>query len=325
MIAFSPANVYLSRADLSSYTTLPFYTYPDVGAINFILPYADSLYWVGGNKGLFLFDRELKQYMQFNESNGLPSPQFAKQEYAHTADGTLWFATKRGLAYLTPEAQERIHHPMTGQIAMSELLIDGRQQEPGMLIALIDDRKMTLQWNFASEQMVCTPMIMDYSFPGTRYYEYAVDGKPYEQTEEGGRIVLKRLRLGKHTLRIRVAGREETATEFCVNVVPSLLFYFELLFLVTLGIALYSIYKWSENRRKLRIKMREKHELELRLTAENAVRRHEQLQEARLREEEEIKQRERDRRASSKEYKELYRKVKVINVVPSACPTWPRQ
>lgn len=310
VIAFSPDNVYLSRSDLSSYTALSLYTHPDVGTINFILPYADSLYWVGANKGLFLFNRELKQYMQFNESNGLSSLQFAKQEYARTADGTLWFATKRGLVYLTPEAQEQIHHPIEGSIAITELLIDGRQQDLGTLITLADDHRITLQWNFVSEQMVCTPMMMDYSFPGTRYYEYAVDGKQYEQTENGGRIILKRLQLGKHSLRIRVAGREETVTEFRVNVVPSLLFYFELLFLITLSIALYSIYKWNGNHRKLHIKMREKYELELRLIAEDAVRRHEQQQVSRLREEEEAKQRERDRRASSKEYKELYRKVK---------------
>ncbi|MBQ2970573.1 MAG: helix-turn-helix domain-containing protein [Bacteroidaceae bacterium] len=310
VIAFSTNKVYKARTDLSSYTLLPLHESHDVGAINFIFPYADSLYWVGANKGLFLFDRDLQGYMQFNESDGLPSLRFSKQEYAYTPDGTLWMGTNKGLVYLTPEAQRRLTHHMTGSIMIEEMLIDGRKQEAGFLVGLTEQRHVTLQWNFTSEQLTCTPMLLDYSFPSIRYYEYALDGSPYRQTEIGNVITLQGLSLGRHTLRIRVAGREETGTEYHIHVVPSPLFYFELLFLVTLGIALYSIYKWNENRKRLRIKMREKYDLELRLAGENAVRIHEQQQMVQKREAEEAKQRERDRRTSSKEYKELYSKVK---------------
>ena len=310
VIAFSTSKVYKTKTNLSDYTLVPLYNSPDVGTINFIFPYADSLYWVGANKGLFLFNRDLKEYTQFNESSGLPSVQFAKQEYARTEDGTLWFATNRGLVYLTPEAQEKLHHPIAGSVAIEKLLIDGREQGGGQLIELTGDRKIILQWNFASELLTCTPMLLDYSFPGTQHYEYKVDGEEYRQTKIGNIITLQRLSLGRHTLRIRIAGREETATGYHIHVIPSPLFYFELLFLITLAIAMYSIYKWNENRKRLRIKMREKHNLELRLAGENAVRIHEEQQMARLREEEEAKQRERDRRTSSKEYKELYHKVK---------------
>ena len=310
VIAFSTNKVYKAQNDLSSYTLLPLHESPDVGSINFILPYADSLYWVGGNKGLFLFDRNLQSYTQFNESDGLPSLRFSKQECAYTPDGTLWMGTNKGLVYLTPEAQKRLTQRMAGNIMMKEMLINGRKQDAGTLIGLTDHCHVTLRWNLTSEQLTCTPMLLDYSFPSIRYYEYALDGAPYRQTDDNNTINLNKLSLGKHRLRIRVAGREETATEYHIHVVPSTLFYFELLFLATLAIALYSIYRWYTYRQCLRAKMREKHNLELRLAGENAVRIHEQQQMAQKREVEEAKQRERDRRTSSKEYKELYHKVK---------------
>lgn len=310
VIAFSTNKAYKAQTDLSSYTSLPLYESPDVGTINFIFPYADSLYWVGGNKGLFLFDQNLQSYTQFNESDGLPSLRFSKQECAYTPDGTLWMGTNKGLVYLTPEAQKRLTQRMAGNIMMKEMLIDGRKQDAGTLIGLTDHRHVTLRWNLTSEQLTCTPMLLDYSFPSIRYYEYALDGAPYRQTDNNNTINLNKLSLGKHRLRIRVAGREETATEYHIHVVPSTLFYFELLFLATLAIALYSIYRWYTYRQCLRAKMREKHNLELRLAGENAVRIHEQQQMVQKREVEEAKQRERDRRTSSKEYKELYHKVK---------------
>jgi AraC-like DNA-binding protein len=56
--------------------------------------------------------------------------------------------------------------------------------------------------------------------------------------------------------------------------------------------------------------MHEKHELELYIASENAIRLHEERQNAQKREADEAKQRERNRRVASKEYKELFHKVK---------------
>lgn len=310
VIAFSTNKVYKASSDLSSYDSLALYTNPNVGAINFILPFADSLYWVGANNGLFLFDKHLQHFTQFNESDGLPSLRFSKQEYAYTPDGTLWMATNKGLAYLTPEAQGRLAGCVEGKTIMKEMLIDERQQPAGSLISLIDKQKIILRWNFVSELLTFTPLLLDFSYPSIRYYEYSLDGATYRNAGSENVVTLRKLSLGKHILCIRQAGREETETEYQIQVVPSSLFYFELLFIITLAITLYSINRWIKYRHCWREKMREKHELELYIASENAIRLYEERQSAQRREADEAKQRERDRRVSSKEYKELYRRVR---------------
>ena len=93
------------KSDLSEYTTLDLYQRLNIGNIFFITENRQGKYWMGTDKGLFLFEKDLKNYCQFNENDNLPSLRFNRNEFQETPDGVFWLGNTKGLMYLTPQMQ----------------------------------------------------------------------------------------------------------------------------------------------------------------------------------------------------------------------------
>lgn len=60
MLAVSETSVFRSKSDLSEYTTLDLYQRLNIGNIFFITENRQGKYWMGTDKGLFLFEKDLK-------------------------------------------------------------------------------------------------------------------------------------------------------------------------------------------------------------------------------------------------------------------------
>ena len=311
VMAFSETSVYRSSPDLSHYEELDIYNRLNLGNIAFIAE-IDNKYWMGADKGLFLFDNNLKHYYQFNEAHNLPSLRFNQQEYQCTENGTLWFGNGRGLLYVTPKQQASLTRISKRKIIIDRISIDDRDAGAAALLALIDNNELSIEWNFISQKLSIYPLLLNYGKTRGRYYEWSIDGKEYRSCTDGIPFTISNLSSGSHKLKIRIAGHETTATTYTINVIPSLLFIVEIVMFVILLLMIRKLIRMRKRQTKLRLTIRHKHKMEMEIAAARAVEQHKREEERRRIEENEAKIQALYQKAKlpQNECKELYQKVK---------------
>lgn len=309
ILAFVNDTIFKVKPDLSQYKRIDLSNVLGAGAINFIYGYKQH-YWVGTTYGLYLFDNQFKQYVHFSESDGLPSLDFNKQQVQLMDDGTLWMANCQGLIFVNPDQVIHQTDSIVGKVVVDYMLIDKRIVEPSRLLELVRHPSLTLHWNFGQESLGLVPLLLNYANVGGRFYEYAIDNGDFSSKREGERIEIEGLSLGRHCITLRLAGHPETTSLLKVNVVPSSLFWFELLFVLLLCIAVYSLYVWVRHLRRYRLMQLTKHELEYKLIAQQAVRKHQEQEKLEQEANERAQLEARKKRTSGREYRELKRRVK---------------
>ena len=314
ILAFADHCIYKTSIDLGSFEKYDLADRLDLGGINFVYPIGPD-YLVGTNTGLFLFDRQFRQFRQYTESDNLPSLSFNKQEIQQTADGNLWMANSKGLIYMTVHDRSHLKDSIPGKVMLARLIIDGRSQPFGTLLQNQTEaghsQQIRLWWNFGCEKITFSPTLLNYAKRTGCYYEYTVDGgEAWLTVRETDEANICSLGVGHHQLSVRLAGHSETTTTYHLSVVPSWLFYFEAAFIILLFTAAWALHRLHRRTLSHRNLLRQKHRLEQELSAQTAVRlllrQQQQERQAYQQEQEEA----RLQRTAGREYKELCRQVK---------------
>lgn len=271
VLAFGNGKVFKCKSDLSSYVTYDLAASSGCTNINFVHPFGNSSYLAGTSAGLFLFDRHFLHYTHYSLSDHLPSLIFNKFELQILPDSSLWLATCRGVICLSRQQQKQLSQPVKGRVVLDKLWIDNAVTPPGQLMQMIDNPDITVSWNMVSQDIAFIPLMLDYSLCAGRLYEHILDTDSISTCHDRQTVNISHLSLGTHTLTIRLAGHPETATTYRITVLPSVLFYFQLLFLVLLIIVIFISIHLHDRRMRYKQKLRIKHSLEQEISAQRAV------------------------------------------------------
>ena len=312
VIAFSQTQVFRSKADLSQFAEIPLYKELQIGNIYFIT-FAGGHYWVATDRGLFVYDDDsFRHPHHFNLSDGLPSLKFNRQEYQATPDSTLWLCTSEGIVSITSERMRQWDDTTKQEMMVGRLLVNHKEWSDAQVLQLDDDRDITLTWNFGSQSIEVSALDVDYSTEGGKYYEYAVDDSEFTICSEDSLFLVSSLSLGKHTLKIRLAGYKNTLSTYQITVIPSALFWFELLFGILVVFSIWMIVKYRKNRRILRQLEQLQHQEDLREAATMAVEEHKKREEERRHAELEAKQQQMYQKSklNDEEFKVILKKLK---------------
>lgn len=308
VIAYTEKDIYKCKADLSSYRH---YDMAEMSGtiVTAVIPH-DEGYWIGTNMGLLLCDVGFIPIARFDKSDGMHHIKVTGKGYVHETDGTLWIALERGIARLTSERKAVLHHPKKGRVAIRQVRIGGHELDETIPIALARDNGiMRIKWNFGVEPLTIEPLMLDYTEQRGRHYEWSIDGNGYQSTKGKTAFKITTLKPGQHTLRIRLLGHEETAAEYRLVVLPSEIFWLEMALFVALICIGMILYKYWHRKEQLRRLLWQKHQLELRIAAEQAVKVHKQEEYRRIiakEEERRLALQERTQRSS-----ELYRALEL--------------
>lgn len=310
LFAFSRDKVFLTKPDLSEYKTIELYGRLKIGEIFFITESSDHRYWIGTDRGLFLFDHDFSKFRQFYETDGLPSLKFNKNEYQWSGD-TLWIANTRGLVYITSDFFKRIKQNRHSQLTLNKILINGLPVEEEYY-QLNENKHINIYWNFVSEAIMMMPLELNYGRPYGRYYEWSIDHSDFQPIADGEFISLTYLNLGKHTLTIRIAGLQETETSFVISVYPNAAFYLEVFIVILIILTIYVLSRLRKKRVILKNALKKKHELELKIMEQNTIQRMKEEEALKKKNEEEarIQSMYHKVKLSNEEYEALYKKVK---------------
>lgn len=279
IMAFSRDNIYRTKSNLSSFSTIDLYQRFKLKQLFFFIETDDRHFWVGTDKGLFLFDEDFKTFRHLNEADGLPSLRFNKQEYQWVND-TLWLANTKGLVYITKEEYQKIPHKTFKPVILDKLLRGQKNADMQETDDINGRKKISLTWNPLrfpdigdGNVLGFTLMQLDYEPLSGRFYEWAFDTSGFQPVYENEPIEVRNITLGEHTLTVRVAGYPNTEKTYIVTCRLSALFYAEtVILLLFLFAAVYTL-RTRKKRRKLKKLLQKKHQLELHIVQEKTAKR----------------------------------------------------
>lgn len=311
VIAYTEKDIYKCKVDLSSYQHYDMAERTGT-IVTSVIPYQEG-YWLGTNMGLLWCNEEFVPMARFDKSDGLHHLKVTGREYAHEPDGTLWIALEKGIAWLTPEQQTQLMLPKEGKVAIRQIRVNGHELDETIPIDLVrNDNKIRIKWNFGTEALSIEPMLLDYAEQRGRHYEWKIGDKEYQNTKGKVAFNIESLHPGRYTLQIRLLGHEETASTYTLMVIPSGTFWLEMALLVAIICIGVMSYKYRHRKEQLSKLLRQKHQLELRIAAEQAVEAHKQEEHRRLTEQEEERRQAKQERTqrSSEAYRVLAHQVK---------------
>lgn len=213
-------------------------------------------FWISTENGLFcLANNEVRH---FGAGEGV-SGQFVNC-ISIGADSTLWVGTSDGLVGMHPKAMRRWEMDACYKVNLYDVRINGELQPLGIEYKLNEERELRIHWNFVSDKVQFTPLLLDYSRPFSRLYEYSVDGDvTWKLVKAKEDIVVERLLLGRHEVTVRVAGASGTAVTYVIYVLPSLLAVFEVFLLV---VSVMLLFLWWRYRKNTKVLLYERDEIE---------------------------------------------------------------
>ena len=121
------------------------------------------------------------------------------------------------------------------------------------------EKTISLSWNFTSQSLQASPLLLDYACHTGRLYEYRVGDGEWMSVVDGQPIDVRRLFLGWHQLTVRVMGLQGTETEYHLMVFPSFWACIELILLILVGVSLMVSLHFRKNTKLL---LRERKEME---------------------------------------------------------------
>lgn len=276
VIAHTEQEIYKCKTDLSSYQKWDMKDKLAGAMIMMIAPYKEG-YWIGTNMGLLLCDEDFNPIERFDKSDGLHHLKISGKEYVNSPDGTLWIAMERGIARLTPTQQEQLHQNKPSKVIMRRVKTNGNEWDEREVISLArSEQKIHIRWNFGTGTTLVEPILLDYAEQRGRHYEWSLNEKEYVSTKGKATINIGSLCPGRHKLRVRMLGHEETASDFILIVFPSATFWLEIALTMALVCTIVISYKYRRRKRQLKALLRQKHQLELRIAAKQAVEAHKQ-------------------------------------------------
>lgn len=193
----------------------------------------DSGLWVTSEKGLFRICINGKRMIHFGYGMGIQSMHFLKGGICAVGD-TLWVASPDGLKTMSIKQMWECVNRRNHRIMLYNVMIGSERLSIAEVRNVNISNNIRLTWNFKSQSLSAKAVLNDYAKPVGRLFEYRIDGEQkwhlFKNAEE---MVMPSLLMGSHRLVIRLAGMSGTETMYEVSVVPSVLFIFEILFVVT--------------------------------------------------------------------------------------------
>ena len=216
-------------------------------------------YWYVTNKGLFRTDYQLNNLLHFSTSEGL-NCHFVNVDGVQADDtGNIWIGTTQGLFKLHPGVLNQWLKYNKFPLSLYDVRVGSEILDFVSLDRVNVSKKLYLDWNVFSTKLSIKAVLQDFSQSKGRFYQYRIDDGEWTSFMDGDEVSFSHLFLGKHQLRLRVAGVPSTQTTFDVIVLPSWLAIVEMLVLI---LALVLWLMWHSYHHNTKILLQERNEIE---------------------------------------------------------------
>lgn len=212
---------------------------------------------LSSERGLLYMNVDGSGLIQMGAGEGLLGSQISDIRF--DADQRLWVATSNGLFTTTNDDILEWTTNQRYKVILYDVRKGGDLLTTHEMGLMKDEQTISLSWNFVSQPLQASPLLLDYARHTGRLYEYRLDDGEWLSVADGEPIDVRRLFLGWHRLTVRLMGVEGTETEYQLTVLPS---FFACLELILLIIALVSFMVSLHFRKNTKLLLQERNEIE---------------------------------------------------------------
>lgn len=203
-------------------------------------------YWIATENGIFRIDYDMTMLQHFGYGEGLRS-QIVNSIYVDK-NGIVWLATSKGLLSVSSEDLAAWQNYADYKTLLYDVYLGTDLLSAGEESIVNETGNIKLSWNFTSVPLSVKPVLEDYARPFGRLYEYRMDGDSgWKLSKDGNAIKINNLFLGRHRLKVRLAGAPGTEKTYVITVLPSWLAVLELILLVILVLLLVLWRRYRKN------------------------------------------------------------------------------
>ena len=199
---------------------------------------------LASERGLLHINPDGGELVQMGPGEGLIGNQMSEVWLDHNEQ--LWVATSNGLF---TSLRKNFDHWLASRqykVMLYPVRKGSDLLTPREMSIMVENRQISLSWNFTSQVLQAEPVLVDYAPQQGRLYEYRVDGGEWRQIDNGEPIDVRHLLMGQHTLTVRLMGVEGTETMWQLLVKPSMWAWLELILFI---VAIVSLWLWWRYRK----------------------------------------------------------------------------
>ncbi|MBQ2968967.1 MAG: helix-turn-helix domain-containing protein [Bacteroidaceae bacterium] len=258
MAYFSNRNgLYYTSLDMSNYGKLPL---PD-GIIDEmcydICVDTEGNKWLATEKGLFCLNEKQQSLLHLGYGEGLRSMLISREGFSQYGD-TLWVATADGLFHLSIKSLNAKLQKSDYYVMLHSIYCGGLSIEKDRVVNQY--RTIVLGWNFTSQPFHSKLFLNDFGKPEGRIFEYRIDDEEqWQLLRHNDDLTIARLTIGDHKLCVRLAGTPGTETTYTLRVLPTTLFYLEILLFI-IAVSLFIV--WWRYHKGTKLLLYERDEIE---------------------------------------------------------------
>jgi signal transduction histidine kinase len=178
-------------------------------AINMMLPYKDSVLWMGTNNGLVRFSTRTRKFQNFGKEDGMPADEFNMYSRFMNDEGEIFMGTIEGMFSFHPDSIEQAR--LTPLVHLSKMRLNGKVLEDSVVALVNRDFRFTFDYG---KDLYLEFSPMTFFGNGNYQLEYRVSNEGQDTTwkkgEAGLLLPLVRYDPGEYTLRARLVGSAGT-------------------------------------------------------------------------------------------------------------------
>lgn len=212
---------------------------------------------LSSERGILYMNDDGSGLIQMGAGEGVIGSQISDLRF--DADQRLWVATSKGLFTATKDDMLEWRTHQQYKVTLYDVRRGGDLLAKNEMSLMNSEKTISLSWNFTSQSLQASPLLLDYACHTGRLYEYRVDDGEWMSVVDGQPIDVRRLFLGWHQLTVRVMGLQGTETEYHLMVFPSFWACIELILLILVGVSLMVSLHFRKNTKLL---LRERKEME---------------------------------------------------------------
>lgn len=201
--------------------------------------------WISTNNGLSCFDKEHKQFTNYNEADGLVSSEFAVNAYFKSKSGEMFFGTNNGLSFFHPE--DIVHSNYKPKLKITNVLANGQSLVLGT--ADTDDaepvwERKQIDLNHKQKDIEISFSAFDYASPQSIQYRHRIlpgDTTWTYAASMQSRVQYTNLEYGDYTFQLQSTNADgiwfdDVTTELRIHLPPPYYLTFWFWILIALGL-----------------------------------------------------------------------------------------
>jgi signal transduction histidine kinase/DNA-binding response OmpR family regulator/streptogramin lyase len=169
--------------------------------------------WISTNQAISLWDKNKKQFKNYNRFDGIPAGNFIEGSSCLTSNGTVYFGSLNGVCYFNPREVITEHPVSPIQIIECKVYDRNGKHEDREFLVPVGNGKIDLEYNQNSFRILFS--VPDYAQNKQAEYAYMIEGVDdvWTHTARESQVTFRNLSPGTYTFKVKARLKNQEWNE----------------------------------------------------------------------------------------------------------------